>query len=255
MNSPTEALPGLGSRVALVTGASRGLGRAIARKLCASGAHVLLNYVSDDAAAATALAELSGLAGTAELLKGDVRDPDGVVQLLDAVGAAHGGLDILVHNAATWRPMAAAAHDPAAFAAEQQLALGPLLNGAPQLAKLMAGRPGRIVAVSSNGAHSVIPGYVGVGVAKAALESLVRYLAVEFAPSGVTVNAVATAMLDKGPETLNQPIARFLAGRTPAGRLSTPADVADFVALLCTDEAAWVQGQVITVDGGLGLLA
>jgi enoyl-[acyl-carrier protein] reductase III len=117
----------------------------------------------------------------------------------------------------------------------------------------MAGRPGRIIAVSSNGARMAAPAYASLGMAKAALESLVRYLAVELAPKGITVNAVSTAKIDKGPDTPAPEVAAMLAGRTPAGRLTTPRDVAGIVALLCTDEAAWLQGQVITADGGLSL--
>jgi enoyl-[acyl-carrier protein] reductase III len=102
-----------------------------------------------------------------------------------------------------------------------------------------------------------VPAYLSVGLAKAALESLVRYLAVELAGRGIAVNAIATALLDKGdPRSLAaSELGAMLASRTPAGRLSTPADVADAVALLCADEAAWIHGQVITVDGGLGLRA
>ncbi len=82
-----------------------------------------------------------------------------------------------------------------------------------------------------------------------------RYLAAELAGRGIAVNAVSTAKIDKGPDTPNPEMARMLASRTPAGRLTRPEDVANVVALLCTDEAAWIHGQVITVDGGLGLRA
>ena len=109
--------------------------------------------------------------------------------------------------------------------------------------------------MSSSGARRVVDGYLGLGMAKAALESLVRYLAVELAPTGVAVNAVSTAKVDKGTDDPRPDLVRTLAARTPAGRLTTPEDVASVVALLCTDEAGWLQGQVITVDGGLALRA
>jgi enoyl-[acyl-carrier protein] reductase III len=245
---------GLAGRVALVTGASRGLGRAIARKLCACGCHVYLNYVSSDAAAREAVAELTGLPGTAVPAKGDIREPEVLTRLLDTVRDDHGRLDVFVHNAATFSPMLAIAPSLPEFHLEQRLALDPLLAGAAALAKLMDGY-GRIIAISGNGATEVIPNYVATGVAKAALENLVRYLAVDLAPFGITVNSVATHLLDKGPDTSNKDIAGFLGSRTPNGRLTRPSDVADVVALLCAPEAAWVQGQVITVDGGLGLRA
>jgi enoyl-[acyl-carrier protein] reductase III len=245
---------GLAGRVALVTGASRGLGRAIAGKLCACGCHVYLNYASSDAAAAAAVAELAGRPGTAALARGDVRDPEVLAGLLDRIRDEHGRLDVFVHNAATFTPMLAVAPSAEDFYREHELALNPLLHGAATLAKLMDGY-GRIIAISGNGATEVIPNYLATGVAKAALENLVRYLAVELAPFGITVNSVATHLLDKGADTSNKEIAGFLASRTPNGRLTRPDDVADAVALLCAPEAAWVQGQVLTVDGGLGLRA
>jgi enoyl-[acyl-carrier protein] reductase III len=251
---PEDSTLGLDGKVALVTGGGRGLGAAIARKLCAGGCHVLVNYVNSDDAAGATVESFAGLKGTAELVKCDVRDPGEVTALLDGVARDHGRLDVFVHNAATFRPMPALRPDAAAFAAEQALALTPLLHGGAQLARLMEGG-GRIVAISSNGASAVIPAYLGVGVAKAALENLVRYLAVELAPHGITVNTVATAMLDKGDGKADAGLLSMIAARTPGGRLSTPADVADAVALLCTAEAGWIQGQTLTVDGGLGLRA
>jgi enoyl-[acyl-carrier protein] reductase III len=239
---------------ALVTGASRGLGQAIARSLCGHGCHVHLNYVTSDVAAKEAAASMSDLPGGVTLARGDVRDGAVLQRLLRQVHDQHGRLDIFVHNAASFHPMLAVAPSVDDFFAEQRLSLHPLLYGASTLARLMNGR-GRVIAISSNGAFEVIPNYVATGVAKAALESLVRYLAVELAPFGITVNSVATHLLDKGAETANKDIAGLLSSRTPNGRLTRPEDVADVVSLLCRPEAAWLQGQVITVDGGLGLRA
>jgi enoyl-[acyl-carrier protein] reductase III len=255
---PSRAEPadlGLSGRVALVTGAVRGLGLAIAARLVEAGCHVYLNYRQNDDAARAAQEQLSGLKGTARTVRADVRDGVALAGVLDQIGSEHGALDVFVHNAATFRPTMAVGPDPEIFRAEQEVILNPLLNCGPRLAELMAGRPGRIIVISGNGAQHVIPGYVAVGVAKAAAESLVRYLAAELAGRGIAVNAVATGLLDKGEGTGNPGLAEFLGRRTPAGRLTTPDDVADFVALLCTDQAAWLHGQVITVDGGLGLLA
>ncbi|HEV7758429.1 MAG TPA: SDR family oxidoreductase [Acidimicrobiales bacterium] len=245
----------LTGKVALVTGGSRGLGRSIAHRLCEAGCDVIVNYVASDEAAQLTVKEMSDLPGTALAHKGDARDPAVVAELVDLLRTRYGRLDILVHNAATWKPMSAARPRVAELWSELSLALDPLLHGMPDFVDLMAGRSGRIVAVSGNGAHEVIPGYVAVGVSKAALESLVRYLAVDLAKLGITVNAVATSMLDKGAETANPEMAVFLATRSPSGRLTRPDDVADAVALLCAEEAGWIQGQVLMVDGGLGLRA
>jgi enoyl-[acyl-carrier protein] reductase III len=255
-----ESSLGIAGKVAIVTGGSRGLGRAIAEKLCASGCHVIVNYASSDSAAQDAISSLAGLPASATLVKADIREQAAVETVVDKAIDMHGRLDIFIHNAATLQPMSALAPDLAAIYREQELALNPLLFGAGIVAKAMDEQTGgRVIAISSNGAGHVIPGYLSVGVAKAALESLIRYLAAELAASGIAVNAISTALLDKAdPNTggLASPaIAAMLAARTPAGRLSTPADVADAVALLCAPEAAWIHGQVITVDGGLGLLA
>src|SRR5213078_2600809 len=189
---------GLAGRVALVTGGTRGVGRAVARRLCAAGCHVLLNYAHAADRARRTVEELSGLKGTAAAVPGDDSRPKAFDAVLDTVYRDHGGLDIFVHNASSWHPMAALRPDGGGFRADLATALTPLVFGAPALRRLMAGRPGRIIAVSSNGARRVVDGYVGIGVAKAALESLVRYLAVEVAPSGIAVNAVSTAKVDKG---------------------------------------------------------
>ncbi|WP_030768978.1 MULTISPECIES: SDR family NAD(P)-dependent oxidoreductase [unclassified Streptomyces] len=241
-------------KVAVVTGATRGVGLAVARTLCAAGARVIVNWAHSEADAERALRELSGLEGEAVAVRADVTRAQELTGLLDRVRAEHGGIDLFVHNAASWHPSPAVGADPALVRADIAAGIDPLLVAAPVLAEAMEARGGRIVAVSSSGARAVVPRYVGQGLAKAALENLVRYLAVELAGRGITVNAVATAKIDKGAATPDPRAAAALAARTPAGRLTTPQDIADVVALLCTDEARWIHGQVITADGGLGLL-
>ncbi len=241
----------LSGKLALVTGGSRGLGRAVARKLCAGGADVLLNYSRDEIAAHEAVKSLAELRGTARAVRADVADPEVFAALLTEIQRDHRCLDILVHNAATFRPMTVDEPDPDQIARDQALTVGPLLYGAPAVAKLMTSGSGRVVAVTSSGARSAVPGYLSLGLAKATLESLVRYLAVAWAGLGIAVNAVSTAKLDKGDAA--DRAGQILGARTPGGRLTRPEDVADVVALLCTAEAGWLQGQVVTVDGGLGL--
>lgn len=245
---------GLDGKVALVTGGTRGLGRAIGARLAGSGCHVYLTYRHDGAAARSCATELAGAKGVAVPVRADVTDPVAMSELLDRIRTEHGRLDVLVHNAASRHPMPAVGADPQAALADVSVAVAPLLHHAPALVELMAGS-GRIVAVSSTGARRVVPAYVGQGLAKAALESAVRYLAVELAVHGIAVNAVSTTKLDKGPEMPDRAVLAAIAARTPAGRATTPEDVAAAVALLCTDEAGWIQGQVLTVDGGLSLRA
>jgi enoyl-[acyl-carrier protein] reductase III len=248
-----EPTLGLHGRVALITGGSRGLGRAIARKLCVHGCDVVVNYGHADADAEATLRLLDGLPGGASLAKADLSRPDALADVVDEVAARTGRLDIVVHNAASFhaaKTTAAAVDD---VHRDIVLAIDPLLAAADRLATLLPPGRGRIIAISGNDGRQVVPHHVGLGAAKAALESVVRYLAVDFAPLGVSVNAVASARLDQGiPGDL---LTAALARRAPAGRIARPEDVADVVALLCTDEAAFVQGQVITVDGGLCLRA
>ncbi|MYW65839.1 SDR family oxidoreductase [Streptomyces sp. SID8379] len=247
---------GLEGRSVIVTGGTRGLGLATARRLVAAGCDVVLTYAHDGAAADTALESLRGLKGTAHAVRGDITDPDSLPELLRTVIERHGRLDVFVHNAATFHPMQALAADLTGVRADLSAALDPLLGGAPLIAEAMAGGPGRIVAVSSTGAQSVVPRYVSLGIAKAALESAVRYLAAELAGRGIAVNAVAASKLAKaGGPPVDPKVVEHLVARIPAGRLTRPEDVADAVALLCTDEAAWIHGQVLTVDGGTGLAA
>jgi enoyl-[acyl-carrier protein] reductase III len=253
--SDERPLSTLTGKVALVTGASRGVGRAIARKLCASGCHVVVNHRGAEPQESELLKAFADLAGTAEVVRADVRRPADTAAVLRDVADRHGRLDLLVHNAGSWHPMAATAVAARPFRDDVSLALAPLLAAAPLLPELMPGG-GRVVAVSSSGAGRVVPGgYVSAGVAKAALEALVRYLAAELAAHGIAVNAVSTAKIDKGPGSVEPQVRQALVRRTPAGRLTVPQDVADAVALLCTDEAGWIHGQTLTVDGGLGLLA
>ncbi|MDI5967331.1 SDR family oxidoreductase [Streptantibioticus silvisoli] len=245
----------LEGKVALVTGAGRGVGLAVARKLCASGCRVVLNHRGTPADAEPLLRLFDGLAGTAEAVRADVRRPRETVAALREVADRHGRLDLLVHNAGTWHPMPATAARPGALREDMSLALAPLLTAAPLLPELMPDG-GRVVAVSSSGARAVVPGgYVSAGLAKAALEALVRYLAAELAGRGIAVNAVSTAKIDKGPDTVDAQLRQVLTRRTPGGRLTVPQDVADAVALLCTDEAGWIHGQTLVVDGGMSLLA
>lgn len=252
--SETAGPLGLNGLVVVVTGGTKGVGLAIARRLCAAGCEVLLNYASDDEAADRAVDGLGGLGGKVHAWRGDITEPGAVDGLLDEAGRVFGRLDVFVHNAARFHPMPTAGTDRTSHGSDMEVALGPLLHGTARLAEMLPSGTGRIIAISSTGARSVVPGYLGMAMAKSALESLVRYLAVEFAPRGVAVNAVAAGKLDKGSAD-HGPMEQRVLARTPAGRLTRPDDVADVVALLCRPEAGVLHGQVITVDGGMALLA
>ncbi len=242
--------------MAVVTGGGRGIGRAIALRLAAAGAHVVVNYyVHRDAAEQTA-AEVRSHGVRAHPVQADMKDPAQIRALFDEAGAIFGGLDIVVSNAASavfrgtgeltakhWDWMMHT--HPRAFLLCAQAAL-----------PLMRGRRGRMVAVSSIGSQRTIPNYAGMGAAKAALESLTRYLAVEYGPLGIAVNAVSggavsTASWTELPEAAA--VLTDIVRRTPAGRVATPEDIAAAVLFLCSPAADMIRGQVLVVDGGYSL--
>ncbi len=244
------------AEVAVVTGASRGIGRAIALRLAAAGTHVVVNYYVNQEAAEKTAAEVRAHGVRAEVVQADMKDGRQIARLFDVVRAEFGGLDILVSNAASgvFRRAAelSAKHwdwmmdtHPRAFLLCVQAAV-----------PLMAGRRGRIVAVSSIGSRRTIPLYAGMGAAKAALETLTRYLAVEYAPRGISVNAVSGgAVLTESWRQLAEveSVLQDIQRRTPAGRIVTPEDIAEAVQFLCSPQAEMIRGQVIVVDGGYTL--
>jgi len=236
----------------LVTGGSRGIGRAIALRFARDGARrVAIGYLRNDRAAEETGEELRAAGAEPVLVRGNVTS----ARVLDEV-AALGPLDALVHNAATGviRPALETddRHWDWTLNANARALLSLARVAAPQMP---AGSS--IVALSSLGAQRVLDNYVLVGTSKAALESLVRYLAVELAPRGIRVNAVSGGVVETGAlEHFPNREAMLEAGRSnPVGRLVTPEDVAGAVAFLCGPDAEMVRGQTLVVDGGYSLRA
>ncbi|MFQ5898657.1 MAG: enoyl-[acyl-carrier-protein] reductase FabL [Candidatus Methylomirabilia bacterium] len=244
-------------RVAVITGGSRGIGRAIALAFAEAGAHVVVNYYLNTAEAEASCAEIikRGVKGYA--VQADLKDPEQIPRIFEAVRSYFGRLEFLVNNAASGVFRPAISLSPKHWDWTMDTNVRPLLLCAQAAAPLMSAG-GRIVSVSSLGAGRVIPNYTAVGVSKAALEALTRYLAVELAPQGITVNAVsAGAVVTDGWRGLaeGEEVLRLVKERTPNGRLLTPEDVAAAVLFLCRPEAEMIQGQVIVIDGGFSLLA
>ncbi len=244
------------AKLALVTGGGRGIGRAIVLELARRGADVLVNYLRNADAAEQTAEEARALGVRARAIRGHVGDEDKLQRLFEQVRDDFGYLDILVNNAASGvnRP----AMDVTTHHWEWTLninARGPWL-ASKYAAELMKGRGGRIVNLSSLGGVRVLPDYFSVGVSKAALEAVTRYLALELAPRGINVNAVSGGLVetdalksfDWGESALGDVLSRM-----PEGRMVTPEDIAKVVAFLCTDAASMIRGQVIVVDGGLSL--
>lgn len=242
-------------KVALVTGGSRGIGRAIALRLAEHGVQLVVNYVRHKRDAEEVAAEIEQYGGRCLLVKANVAEIDDVKSMFEIIRKDFGRLDILVSNAASGvlKPVMELTerHWDWAMDINARALLTLVQNGFP-----LMGKGGRVLAVSSLGAIRAIENYTTVGASKAALESLVRHLAVELGPFGINVNtisagAVDTDALKKFPN--RDEILGTALKRTPLGRLTTPEDVADVSLFLCSPLATMIQGQVITVDGGYAI--
>lgn len=244
--------PAAPRRTVLVTGGSRGIGRAIALRLAAEGAErVAIGYFRSDAAAEETARELERLGAEPVLVRGNVASERVAEQV-----AGLGPIDVLVHNAATGviRPALETEdkHWDWTLSANARALLSLTRAAAPWMPEGAS-----IVAISSLGATRVLDNYTLVGTSKAALEALVRYLAVELGPRGIRVNAVSagvvhTDALDYFP---NRKEMLALGSANAAGRLVTPEDVAGVVSFLCSPDAEMIRGQTVVIDGGWSLRA
>ena len=242
----------LTGKVALVTGATRGIGRAIAWKLARSGADIVVNYYNSHEQAEALCAEIRALGRRAIAVKASVAVPDSVDELFEELRKAFDRIDIVVSNAASGvlKPAMEMTLKHWRWCLETNaLALNLLAQRAVPL--MPAG--GAIVALSSLGAARAMPGYGFIGASKAALESLVRTLAQELGPCGIRVNTVSAGVVDTDALSYfpnrEQLLANF-AQRAPLGPTLTPDDVAGAVYLLCLPEARMITGHTLTVDGG-----
>ena len=242
---------------ALVTGGTRGIGRAIAERLAQSGADVAINYLRNKKPAEEAAAAVRRYGGKVLLVKGNVADADALEAMFGAIQTEFGGLDVLVSNAASGVIKPALELTPKHWHWTMDINAAALLPLVQHATRLMGKAGGHVVAVSSLGAVRAIPNYAAIGASKAALESLVRHLAVELAPRGIHVNAVSAGVVDT--DALQHFPNRDLmlsegARRTPAGRLVEPRDVADTVLFLVSPLSAMVVGQTLVVDGGYSIV-
>jgi len=247
--------PSLDGKIALVTGAARGIGRAIALKLAAAGCDVAANYYNSHDEAEALCAEIRARGRRAIAIKASVGIPDSVDELFVELRRHFDRLDIVVSNAASGvlRPATDMALKHWRWCMETN-ALA--LNLLAQRAVPLMPQGGRIIAMSSLGALRAMPGYGFIGASKAAPESLVRTLAQELGPRGIRVNAVRAGVVDTDAlqyfPNREELLASF-ARRTPAGPILTPEDVAGAVYLLCLPEAGMVNGHTLFVDGGFAI--
>ena len=248
------------NKIGLVTGSSRGIGRAIALQLARDGADVVITFVRNEKPARQVAEEIAALGRRAIVIQTNLSRLEDIGRLFDSLEQEFGGLDIFVSNAASGFNRPAMQQKPLGWDFTMNVNARAFLFAVQRAAPLMEKRGGgQIVAISSPGSNRVLPDYVAVGASKAALEALTRYLAVELAPANIRVNAVAPGLVLTDAlqhfATLGDPavIDRAIKN-TPAGRLVTPEDVAGVVAFLCSPPAALICGQVIVLDGGYTLI-
>ncbi len=249
----------LTGRVAVVTGSSRGIGKACAIRLAEAGADVVVNYVTAHAAAMEVGQQISAMGRRVALVKADVSQEDDVRSMVEYIGETFGQLDILVSSAATggFRPLlAASARNFEAAMHTNVLALIYLVQAAMPLLERGPHR-GKVVAISSHGSHMALPMYGLIGGSKAALESIVRHLTLEVGDRGVNVNVVKAGLVETD-STRRIPYAdQMFAGQLEhtmvGGRTLTAEDVADAVLYLSSPLSDMVQGCTLTVDGGAAI--
>lgn len=246
-------------KIGLVTGSSRGIGRAIALRLARAGADIVVNFFRNRAAAEETAEAIRALGRQAFVVRAHVGDEAKIDTLFAAVREQAGGLDILVCNAASGFLRPAMEQDTRGWEWTQNINARSLLLCAQRAAPLMAARGGgAIVGISSLGSNRVLPDYVAVGVSKAAIETLTRYLAVELADQNIVVNAVSGGLVETDAlrhfDNQGQTMIDAVRQRTPAGRMLEPDDLAEVVAFLCSPAARMIRGQTIVVDGGYSLM-
>lgn len=246
-------------KTALITGSGRGIGRAIALQFASLGTNILVNYFRNRQTAEETANEISKHGVKTEIIKANVGDLDDLTRLIDETERIFQGLDFLISNAGSGYNRPIMEQRPKGWDWTMDINARAYLFLAQKSVPLMEKRGGGwIVSISSPGSTRVLPEYVVVGASKAAIESLTRYLAVELAPKNIVVNAVspgivATEALQHFNTMQDEDLLDDIARQTPAGRITTPEDVAQVVTFLCSPEASMIRGQTIVVDGGFTL--
>jgi len=246
----------LKDKVAVVTGSSRGIGRAIALKLASLGAKVVVNYRTNAEAAREVVEAIGALAGQAIAVQADVADAGDAKRLIRAAQTTYGGLDILVNNAGTTRDtlLARMSED------DWNLVINTNLKGAFNCTKaairpMMRQRRGRIVNITSVAGLAGNPGQANYSAAKAGLVGFTKAVAKEVGSRNITVNAVAPGYIPTDlTASLPQELVEKVIEMTPLGRAGSSEEIASAVAFLVSDEASFITGVVLRVDGGLAMM-
>lgn len=247
----------LNGKVALVTGASKGIGAGIAKELAAAGAAVVVNYATDQPGADAVVNEITKAGGRAIAVQGDVSRSADVARLFTETRTAFGTLDVLVNNAGIYTPMPLEAATEEEFHREFNTnVLGPLLVIRESL-KHFGPDGGSVINIGSAASRMCPPGYSIYSASKAALDAITGVLAKELAARKIRVNSVNPgATLSEGTRTaglygVGSEFEKQLTAMTPLGRVGTPADIARVVSFLASDDSGWLTGEIILASGGL----
>jgi enoyl-[acyl-carrier protein] reductase III len=247
-------------KISLITGSSRGIGRALALTLAREGASIVVNYVRNADLAAETVREIEALGSRAIAVQANMENPEEIDLLFERTATEFGRLDHFVSNAAASsfkKVLDLKAHN---LDRSFDLNVRAFVLGAQQAVKLMRGG-GRIAVLSSYGSIRAYPTYANLGSNKAAVEAFVRYMAVEFAPLGINVNAVNGGLIDTEScayfyeRVPGMPPMESVLAKIPKGRMGSPQEVADTIAFLLAPESEYITGQTISVDGGLNVIA
>jgi len=244
----------LEGKVALITGGTRGIGLAVAERLADLGADLILSYKRDHERAQEAKAKLEAKGRRVQLIASDLRKPEGVTAVFDEVATGLDQIDILVLNAAFGTMGEVQRMGRASWRASYDTnVLSPMLTAQAALPWLKR-KGGVIAATSTLGAHCAYPTYVAIGSSKAAMETLVKYMAFEWAKYGIRANCVAAGPVEtRAIDWFRYPeaVRIFTAKKGLAGRMGLPGDIAEIVTWLCTDASRWIYGQSILAEGGI----
>ena len=243
------------SSTVLVTGASRGLGRTIAKAFAAEGAFVGIGYHRFDQRAEQTLSEIQDTGGSATLVKADVSDPEAVDNAIRTFLAEHDGINVLVNNAAIVddKPFALMSADN--WSSVLQTNLGGVFNCSRAVVRsMMAKSKGAIVNIGSVAGLIASPGQANYAASKGGITALTRTLAAELAPKGIRVNTVVPGILTEGmAQRMDRQLAEERRCHIPLARFGNPEEVAHAVLFLASDDASYITGQQLVVDGGLSL--